>query len=97
MNSDEVKALTGMTSTAYDAQLAALIPLLEEEAMERTFNPTMTAGMRLYVAFKAQWLVTNPDLGITSESLGDYSVGREVGEPSAITAKLKGSYKVRIT
>lgn len=96
MTVDEVKALTGMTSTEHDATLAALVPLLEEEAMEKTRNPSMTAGMRLYVAFKAQWLVST-ETGVTGESLGDYSVSREAGEPSAITAKLKGSYRARIT
>jgi hypothetical protein len=96
LNSDEVKALTGMTSTAYDAQLAALIPLLEEEAMERTFNPTMTAGMRLYVAKKAKWLC-DTEAGVTGESLGDYSVSRVAGEPPEIAALLKGSYRARIT
>jgi len=95
MTPAEAKGFLGINSTQYDAQFEALLPLLEEEVMDRTGNPGMTAGMRLYVAKKARWLC-DAEAGVTGEFLGDYSVSRVAGEPPEISDLLRGSYRVRL-
>jgi len=97
MTADEVKAILGITDAAHDAQIAALLPVVEDwvqsycnddgmkvyGAGEDEFAPAVKGAIAGLVQFK----MNNPE-GKTSKRLGDEGSGYAVGFPHALVDML---------
>lgn len=95
---EEYKAIKGVQDTSSDAMIEALIPLVGEEYLHirgRALDgeDQWPTGAKLVAADMIEWrLQRHGEAGVSSESIGDYSVSYaepEASYPSSIVRRIR--------